>query len=226
MALTKQRIFLVDRHALAREGLRSLIDAQADLMCCGERAACQESLPVLAAARPDLVVIEPLCADGFCTDFITKVRARRPAPRILVVSMGEEVTYAERVIWAGANGYCSKDRSGAEILAAIRQVLRGETAVSKSINELLLQRLTTAPAKTVSADAVVDVFSNRELEVFRLIGQGQTTDQISQKLRLSSSAVDTYRLRVREKLGLKTGTELTYRAICWVESANRQNYQI
>ena len=224
--MTKKRIFLVDRQALAREGLRSLIAAQADLTCCGERAACQASLPALTAARPDLVVIEPLCSDGFCTDFITDVRALRPAPRVLVVSMGEEVTYAERVIRAGANGYCSKDRSGTEILAAIRQVLRGETAISKSINELLLQRLTTAPNNTVLADAVVDEFSNRELEVFRLIGQGQTTDQITQKLRLSGSAVDTYRFRLREKLGLKTGAELTYRAICWVESANRQNYQI
>ncbi len=226
MAITKKRIFLVDRHALMRDGLRDLINVQPDLTVCGELPSCQEGLAIVTAARPNLVVLEPFCRSGFCAEFITNLCALRPAPQILVVSMGEESIYAERVLRAGANGYLSKDRSGAEILAAIRQVLRGGTAISKSINDLLLQRLTIPSAKTVLADGIVDEFSNRELEVFRLIGQGQTTLQISQNLHLSISAVETYRLRIREKLGLKTGTELTYRAICWVESANRQNYQI
>ena len=140
--------------------------------------------------------------------------------------MGEESVYAERVLRAGANGYLSKDHSGLEILTGIRQVLRGEVCVSKLITDNIMRRITGTAAPVTPVAVPVEEFSNRELEIFRLIGQGHTTGQIAKNLNLSVSTVETYRQRLREKLGLKTGAEVTHRAICWVEGSGQQNYQI
>jgi len=224
--MTKKRVFLIDRHALAREGLRCLINAQPDLTVCGEIPSCQDSLPKVVAVRPDLVVIEPFCRSGFCCEFITDLRKLHPVPLILAVSMGEEATYAERILRAGANGFLTKDHSGPEILAGIRQVLRGEICVSHAMAATILQRLTGTTAKAAQSAGLVDQLGNRELEIFRLIGQGQSTRQIAKNLNLGVSTVETYRSRLRLKLGLKTGAEVTRRAICWVEGTGKQNYQI
>ena len=214
--MARNRIFLIDWHAVSREGLRSLITAQADLTVCGEHHSCQECRPDVVAARPDLVVLEPFCQAGFCADFITHLSALRPRLLVFAVSIGEDSRYAERALRAGANGYLSKACSSAEILVGIRQVLQGEPYVSAPLAAEIMQRLTSRAAKTTPSTGPVELFSNRELAIFRLLGQGKTTSQIAKYLHLTVSTVETYRHRLREKLGVKTGTEVTHRAICWV----------
>lgn len=216
--MTKKRIFLIDRHALVRDALQHLINAQPDLSVCGESQCCQESLPYVTAARPDLAIIEPLCRTGFRFDVITCLRANQSAPRILAISMGEEALYAERALRAGADGYLSKDHPTAAILAGIQQVLRGEVCLPKPVADAIVRRITVTPCDLTKSTVPVEQFSDRELEIFRRIGQGQATGQIAKQLSLSVSTVETYRLRLKEKLGLKTGPELNRCAVCWVEN--------
>ena len=211
---------------MSREGLRSLITAQSDLTVCGEHHSCQESRLDIAATRPDLVVFEPFCRAGFSTDLIIHLSTLRPRPLACAVSIGEESLYAERALRAGANGYLSKACSSAEILTGIRQVLHGETYVSKSPAADIIEPQTSRAAKTTPSTVPVELFSDRELSIFRLIGQGKTTIQIAKFLHLTVSTVGTYRHRLREKLGLKTGLEVTHCAIGWVEDEGRQSYQI
>ena len=224
--MNQKRVFLIDRHVLWRMGLRALVNAQAHLTVCGESDCCSDVLRNLSARQPNLVILEPLCRTGFRTDLITKLRVLNPAPQVLAISMGEELVYAERILQAGANGFLSKDQSPEEILAGIHQVLQGEVCVSKTIMDLILRRQILPDAKVARFSVPVEKFSNRELEVFRRCGHGQTICQIAKELHLSTSTVETYQLRLREKLGMKTGAEVTHQAIRWVENLGRKDCQI
>lgn len=215
--MTQQRIFLIDRHALTRLGLRQLIETQPDLTVCGEADCCQQCLALFDTQLPDLVIVEALCPTGLRTDHIAACRRQHPTLPILVVSTGSDQTYAARLLRAGANGYLSKDHSPAEILAGIRQVLRGEICVGASVNDAILHQWSNRAGGPTATP--LDQFSNRELEIFRLLGQGQGTRQIAQQLHLSISTVETYRLRLKEKLRLATGGELVRCAVRWMEGA-------
>jgi DNA-binding NarL/FixJ family response regulator len=221
----KTKVFLIDRHAVTRAGLRHLVGTQLDLTVCGECHCCQEGAIQLAALDPDLVVMEPLCRTGLRTDVIARLRHEYPELLIFGLSVGDDATHAERVLRAGANGYLSKDHNAEEILAGIRQVLDGNICVAKSVTNILLRKLTDAPGPATPTAVPVDHFSDRELEIFNMIGLGQATGQIAAHLNLSISTVETYRLRLKEKLHVTTATELNRCAICWVEG-RQQNHCI
>jgi DNA-binding NarL/FixJ family response regulator len=214
----RKRVYLIDRHVVTRDGLRHLINAQPDLTVCGEGYCCRQDFPRLQATRPDLLVVEVLCRTGLRTDLIASLRESLPALRILAFSTGADCVYAERVLSAGANGYLSKDHTREELLEGIRQVLRGEVCVSQVIVKSILHKWSGRADRPAPVGVPVEQFSDRELECFRLIGEGQTTVQIARGLHVSVSTVETYRLRLKAKLALKTGAELTHCAVCWVES--------
>jgi DNA-binding NarL/FixJ family response regulator len=225
--MEKKQIFLIDRHAITREGLRCVIERQPDLMVCGDSQCCQSCRPDLIKLKPDLVVMEAFCHTGFRTDAIVQLRQQSPRLGILVVSTGADVVYAERCLRAGASGYLSKDHSVAEILDGIRKVLRGEIAVAPSISNAILNKWAVGDGARITSTVPVELFTDRELEVFQLIGEGHGTGQVAKKLNLSVSTVETYRQRLKEKLNLATGAELVRCAVCWVQgSGGQQQYHI
>ncbi|MBW3540652.1 MAG: response regulator transcription factor [Planctomycetes bacterium] len=207
-------VLLVDDHPIVRRGLRELIDAQADLAVCGEAEGGTQALRQIDELKPDVILIDISLKDSNGLELIKQVKAREISPRMLVVSMHSESLFAERALRAGAGGYVSKDAPAAEILGAIRMVLAGKVAISPSLSERLLTRLVGADGQ--AAEDPVMSLSDRELEVFQLIGQALTTKAIAGRLHLSPKTVETYRENIKTKLSLANANELTQRAVQWV----------
>jgi DNA-binding NarL/FixJ family response regulator len=207
-------VFIVDDHPVFREGLVRIINQEADLVVCGEAGNAAEALARVDAARPALVVID-ISLDGMNgLELVKSLRGRLPESRLLVVSMHPESLYAERALRAGANGYIMKRESGRTLLAAMRHVLDGKTHVSQELNELILRRVSD-PGRRAGGSAV-ERLSDRELEVFQLIGQGFGTRQVAETLSVSMKTVETHREHIKEKLGVDSTSELVRRAIHWV----------
>ncbi len=208
------KIFLVDDHPLVRDGLALLLGSERDLQICGTAADSQSTLKQLAKLQPDLMVIDLTLQDGLAFDLIKTIKERYPRIRMLVVSAFEERLYAERALRCGAQGYVNKRECEATIVQAIRTVLSGQRHVSDEV----LQRLVNQALDGVQADTgdVASQLTERELEIFRLIGQGMTTGDIAQQLHLSPHTVDSHREKMRHKLGVKNGHELRQHAMRWV----------
>jgi DNA-binding NarL/FixJ family response regulator len=209
------RVLIVDDHPAVREALTIRIAAQPDLEVCGEAADANEALRLAAATEPDVAVIDIALKAGNGIDLIKRLRARNDKFRAIVWSMYGEDYYAERALRAGAMGYINKEQATGKIIEAIRQVLDGKMYLSEAMSEKLLKR-SIGHAGPESGRSPIDTLSDRELEVFRLIGQGRKTQEVADQLHLSVRTVETYRDRIREKLGLKDGTELTRCAVQWV----------
>jgi DNA-binding NarL/FixJ family response regulator len=207
------RILIVDDHPVVREGLAMQISTQPDLEVCGEAEDVAGALVLLASAQPDLAIIDISLKKGNGIDLIGRVKDRHPAVRILVWSMYPENLYAERALRAGAQGYLHKGRATNQLLAAIRAVLAGKVYVSEELASGLLQRVVGGQKLERSP---IDRLSNRELEAFEAIGQGLTTERIAAVMNVSPKTVETYRARIKEKLGLNNVTELVQRAAQWV----------
>ena len=188
---------------------------QPDLEVCGETADVADALRLLAETGPDLAVVDISLKTGNGIDLIKRMKDRNDNVRILVWSMHAESLYAERALRAGAHGYVNKDQATDTMLQAIRRVLDGKVWLSEAMTERLLQR-TIGGARDESTVSRTDVLSDRELEVFRLIGSGVKTADIAERLHLSVKTVETYRDRIRQKLELGDGTELTHVATQWV----------
>ncbi len=214
-AKKRARILIVDDHPAVREALASRIGRQPDLEVCGEAADMGEALRLVADTQPDLAVVDISLQSGSGIDLIKRIKAGNDSIRMLVWSMHGESLYAERALRAGALGYVNKDQATGTIVEAIRQVLAGNTYLSPSMTEKLLHRTTGTVDPTLRLSPI-DALSDRELEVFRLIGQGTKTSKLAAKLQLSVGTVWTYRDRIREKLGLVDGTELVHYATQWV----------
>jgi DNA-binding NarL/FixJ family response regulator len=213
-APSRRAVFIVDDHPVFREGLVRIINQEADLVVCGEAGNAAEALARVDAARPALVVID-ISLDGMNgLELVKSLRGRLPESRLLVVSMHPESLYAERALRAGANGYIMKRESGRTLLAAMRHVLDGKTHVSQELNELILRRVSD-PGRRAGGSAV-ERLSDRELEVFQLIGQGFGTRQVAETLSVSMKTVETHREHIKEKLGVDSTSELVRRAIHWV----------
>lgn len=209
----KKKIFVVDDHPVFREGLVRVLNQEGDLTVCGEADDAAETLKAIGNAAPDLAVVD-ISLDGMNgIDLAKTLRAQYPDIRILVLSMHPESLHAERALRAGANGYIMKKQPGRTLLSAVRAVLEGKTYISPELNERLLQGLTGGPSAPASA---IEVLSNRELEVFRLIGQGFGTRQIADTLSMSMKTVESHRQHIKEKLQLSNTTELVQRAIHWI----------
>jgi DNA-binding NarL/FixJ family response regulator len=207
------KVLIVDDHPAIREALALRISTQPDLKVCGEAADFVEAVRLAAATAPDVAIIDIALKNGNGIDLIQRLRALTAHLRAIVWSMYSEDLYAERALRAGAMGYINKEQATAEILNAIRQVLDGKVYLSAAMTAKLLHR--TVGRGPDSARSPLDSLSDRELDVFRLIGQGRKTQEIADQLHLSVKTVETYRDRIRQKLDLRDGAELARRALQW-----------
>ncbi len=212
----RRRILLVDDHPFMRAGLGQLIDCQPDLVVGGEAGNPAEALQALARQRPDLILTDLTMPGRSGLEFIKDLRAAHPEVPILVVSMHDEAVYAERALRAGARGYIMKEAGGENLLGAIRQVLRGEVYVSHKMSARILEAVSSRRPRGSSSP--IEQLTDREFEVFQLIGQGKGTREIAAELHLSPKTVDVHRSHLKEKLGLADSTALIRHAVRWVET--------
>lgn len=212
----KNTIFIVDDHPMLRRGLASLIESEPDLSVCGEAATCQAALKGIQQSKPDLVIVDLGLEGGDGLELLRDMKVRHPKTPALVLSMYEEAVYAERALRAGARGYVTKQQLDDTVLIAIRRVLNGETYMSEKLEARFAEKF--LGGRTLETDSPLAVLTDRELEVFRLIGQGQGTRQIAQRLRLSIKTIESYREHLKQKLTLESGAELARRATRWVET--------
>ena len=217
---SRRRVLVVDDHPFMRAGLAQLINRQADLEVCGEAGNTADALRAVRDLRPDLVLSDLTMADRGGLEFIKDLQAADASPPVLVVSMHDEAIYAERVLRAGARGYIMKEAGGESLLGAIRQVLRGEIYVSPKQAALVLENLSGRRPR--GSDSPIKQLSDREFEVFQLIGQGKSTQDISAQLHLSPKTVDVHRANIKQKLDLKDATALVRHAVRWVETQGRE----
>jgi DNA-binding NarL/FixJ family response regulator len=194
--------------------LVQLISQEPGMMVCGEADNVQDALTLIGQAHPDAAIVDLTLPGSGGLELIKELKARNLGLPVLVLSMHAERLYAERVLRAGAKGYVSKHESPAEVVAAIRKVLDGRIYVSERVNEAILGRLGRAD-KAVQPSGV-DLLSAREIEVFQLVGRGLNSREIAGQLNLGSTTVDSYRARIKEKLGIKNAAELYQRAAQWV----------
>ncbi len=206
------RILIVDDHPLVRTGLAQLIGDCPDLEVCGEAGDMAEALKLIETARPDLAIVDLSLAGGSGIDLIERIKARHKDVLMLVASMHDETLYAERVLAAGARGYINKQEAQERIIQAVRQVLAGKVYLSQPMTERMLSGMVDAP----NDKRDIDKLSNRELQVFELIGRGIASSQIAEQLNLSPKTIETHQAKIKKKLGLGSAHELTQRAIRWV----------
>lgn len=211
-------ILIVDDHPLFREGLVHLIRQERDLTVCGQAGTATEAMALVERLRPALVLLDISLPDRNGLELIKDLHALRPELPVLVISMHDESLHAERVLRAGARGYIMKQEGGSKILDAIRQVLAGQIYVSEKMSELILERL--AGQRPKGSRSPIEKLSDREFEVFSLLGQGLATREIARRLNLSVKTVEVHRVNIKRKLGLRTATELVRHAVRWVETAD------
>jgi DNA-binding NarL/FixJ family response regulator len=207
------RILIVDDHPITREGLAIRLSREAGLTVCGEAADIPEALRLAAEATPDVAVIDVSLKCGCGIDLVSRLKDRHAALKTLVWSMYPDSLYARRAIQAGANGYVNKEQAPDVIIAAIHHILRGGIFLSPEITQTLIQEL--GHSGNLSHDPVTSL-SGRELQVFRCLGEGLSTQQIADRLHLSPKTIETYQARLRTKLGADSGAELLRLAIRWV----------
>lgn len=207
-------VLIVDDHPLVREGVKALLTSQPDMEVCGEAESATQALALLEATAPDVAVVDLSLREGSGIQLIKDIRNRHSAVRVVVSSMHEEAIYAERSLQAGAMGYVHKQESGDKILDAIRSVMADRMFVSDRVSNRLLARAARGP-KAVERSAV-ELLSDRELQVFEMIGNGMATRKIAETLHLSPKTVDTHRQKIRDKLNLEDAAALTHFATQWV----------
>lgn len=210
----RARVLIVDDHELLRDGMRLMIGGEPDLEVCGEASDEAEGIEWVRKSQPDVVVVDIGLKSGNGLDLIKRIKAHDPSLPIVVASMHEERLYGERALRAGAIGYVNKQDPATTVIEAIRRVLSGKMYFSEEFTDHVLHR--TRGSSASLSDSPIDKLSNRELEVFRFIGEGLATTKIAKKMHLSSSTVDTYRERLKTKLNLKSAAELTHQATQWV----------
>jgi DNA-binding NarL/FixJ family response regulator len=211
----KLRLFLVDDHPLVRERLRQLVEQQPELTVCGECNEAAECLQQLPDLNPDLVVVDLSLKSSHGIELIKDIKAQQPDLHILVLSMHDESMFAERALRAGALGYVTKQEPAEAILTAIKRTAGGEMYLSEQMGTQLVALLLRGPNVFTGSQGAA--LSDRELEIFEMIGEGQSTRQIAQALRLDVKTVETYRARIKEKLHLSTSAELLQQAVHWVQ---------
>ena len=216
----KRRVFLVDDHPLVREWLTNLINQQPDLKVCGEAENVTDALRDIAATKPELAVIDITLNAASGLELIKDIRLQGPLVAPLVLSMHEEELYAERAMRAGARGYVRKRETSKNILAAMRCVLEGGIYISQKISNAMALKFLEGHEAVGIAQSRVGRLSDRELEIFQLLGKGRSTSEIAEEIHLSLKTVQAYSVRAKEKLGLTTAAELLREAILWVENAH------
>lgn len=212
----KSRVLIVDDHPMVRDWLGILIGKQTDLTVCGEAASASEAMQLVAAQKPDIAIVDLSLEGKSGLELIKDLKALHPNLPILVLSMHDESLYAERVLRAGARGYVAKREATDKVMVAIRRILGGDIYVSDSLSAKIVRQAITGGESTAASP--LSRLSDRELEVFQFIGRGKSTRQIAEVLNLDVKTIESYRTRVREKLGLESSRELLQHAIQWVQS--------
>ncbi|MEZ0335518.1 MAG: response regulator, partial [Gemmatimonadales bacterium] len=195
----RRRVFVVDDHPIVRQGLALLIDQEPDLVVCGAAEEAESALAAIGASRPDVLVLDISLPGPDGIDLLKTIRSTDPTLPILVLSMHDEATYAQRALRAGANGYIMKQEATENVLVALRRILRQEVYLSDRIANKMLRQLVSHGGRGAS-EAPIARLSDRELEVFRLIGAGLGTRQIADELRISIKTVESYQAHIKEKL--------------------------
>jgi len=214
---TRRQVLVVDDHAVLREGLVAQINREPDLVVCGEARNVSEAIAATETLSPDLVLADITLPGRNGLELIRDLRALRPELPVLVLSMHDAALFAERVLRAGGRGYISKQQSGQRLIAAIRHVLNGQIYLSEDVSTQLLDSF-SGKSKRPKTLSPVELLTDRELEVFTLIGQAKETKEISSRLTMSAKTVEAHRASIKRKLKLRTGPELTRHAVLWVEA--------
>ncbi|HEV3276515.1 MAG TPA: response regulator transcription factor [Terriglobia bacterium] len=212
----KRKVFVVDDHPIVRQGLAQLINREPDLVVCGEAGDSHSARQAITTVKPDILVLDISLSGPDGIELLKTIRQREPGLPVLVLSMHDESIYAERALRAGANGYIMKQEAAEKVLMAVRRILDREVYVSERVaNKMLHQHIGRSTTVTQSP---LDDLTDRELEVFRLIGHGYGTRQIAEELYLSVKTVESYQAHIKEKMAFHSARELVQHAIQWVIS--------
>jgi DNA-binding NarL/FixJ family response regulator len=206
----------VDDHPIFRQGLAQVINLEPDLQVCGEAEKPSQTIEAILATKPDVVLVDVSLSEGDGIELVKNLKARFPDLPTLLLSMHDESLYAERGLQAGARGYLAKKEPSDVVLGAIRRVLAGEIHVSDPVSRRILER--SVKGRKVPPASPVERLSDREIQVFRLIGEGNPTGRIARQLNLSVSTIESYRALIKRKLGLRNAVELVRHAVQWVEN--------
>jgi DNA-binding NarL/FixJ family response regulator len=215
----KRRILIVDDHPMMRQSLALLIDHEKDLVTLGEASTASQALNLIVARKPDLVIVDISLPDKNGLELIKDILVFHPSLPVLVFSMHDESVYAERVLRAGGRGYIMKQEGGKMLMQAIRQVLSGQIYVSEKVSSKILEIFSGKHPDT--GESPVGRLSDREFEVFQMIGEGKATRDIAAALHLSVKTVEVHRSNIKRKLSLKGGPELVRYAIRWLEGRDQ-----
>jgi DNA-binding NarL/FixJ family response regulator len=209
----KKTVFVVDDHPIVRQGLALLINQESDLYVCGEAEEMHSALSAIQAAKPDILIVDISLNGPDGLELLKNIRLGSPRLPVLILSMHDESIYAERALRAGANGYIMKQEATEKVLVALRRILSGEIYVSDRIANSMLRHYVRGA--NVSEHSSISDLTDRELEVFRLIGEGHGTRQIAEALHLSVKTVESYQAHIKEKLSLRSARELVQHAVQW-----------
>src|SRR3984885_7898534 len=213
LSARKRTVFVVDDHPIVRQGLTLLIDREPDLAVCGEAEEMHAALSAISAACPDIMIVDISLNGPDGLELLKNIRITLPRLPVLILSMHDEAIYAERALRARANGYIMKQEATDKVLVALRRILNGDVYLSDAMSKKMLhQYIDGSPSMVESRIAVL---SDRELEVFRSIGEGKGTREIAEELQLSMQTVEAYQAHIKEKLSLRSGRELIQHAIQW-----------
>jgi len=207
------RILIVDDHPIFREGMKVFLEGEPGLSVCGEAADVDAAFELVGSLDPDLILVDLTLEKGNGLQLIEKVRRHYPRARMLVTTMHSELIYGERAIRAGANGFINKQEASANILKAIRLIMQGEMYLSR---ELVARMVMKTGSIDQTGGSPVSELSNRELEVFALLGSGMSTKRIAGQLNLSTKTVDTHKEHIKRKIGAGDNSQLVVRAVEWV----------
>jgi len=212
----KRTVLIVDDHPIVRQGLALLINQEKDLEVCGQAGDAHEAMQAIRQLHPDMVIVDISLKDTSGMELIKDLKIQHPDLPVLTLSMHDEAVYGERALRAGARGYIMKQEATGKVVTAIRRVLAGEVYVSDGMAAKMVSKFVGGGTRTASAPA--DCLSDRELEVFRMIGEGFGTREMAEKLHLSIKTIETYRAHLKDKLGLQDANELLRSAIQWVNA--------
>jgi len=212
----RKRILLVDDHALLRRGLKALIETEPDLVVCAEAATRDAGMEVITSSKPDLVIADLSLQNSDGLEMIKDIRKHFPQLPVLVLSMHDEHIYAERALRAGAGGYVTKQEMDDTVLIAIRRVLAGKVHTSEAMGRKFIKKF--IGGGTLAKGSGMEILSNRELEVFKLIGQGRRTGEIAKALCVSVKTIESHRENLKNKLDLSSGAKLARCATLWGET--------
>ncbi len=215
----RTRILIVDDHPIVRQGLAELINHEQDLEVCGHAEDAPEALGIIKESEPNMVIVDISLKETSGMDLIKDIKAQYPKLPVLALSMHDESLYAERALRAGAKGYVMKAEATEKVITAIRKILDGQIYVSDRMSAKMVRKLVEGGPD--AGESAIECLSDRELEVFHLIGQGYGTRQIAERLYLSIKTIETYREHIKEKLNLADANELLQYAIQWIHSQDK-----